>query len=193
MWVIGGRRQFTKRPWPALHGIASSIIAGWSLCFLGAALIGAPLDLRTALWATTASIVAFFPVASIVGTPRGTVHALGLWPLVLAATGDSENHHNNSNNSGSDDGEGGMAADAAKDDVFNKEEDEEEARLLAIPSGLALIGGWVGAILLPLDWGTIWQEWPRASIVGTIMGAFFGFILLAIFKLNFSHFSKKKI
>ena len=194
VWVIGGRRQFTKRPLPALHGVASSIVAGWFLCFIGAALIGAPLDSRTALWATTAAVVAIFPVASIVGTPRRTSRALGLWPLVLAAIGDSDCDHDQGD--GGDGGHGGGEGGMANDNAWYKEDGEEEeaaaaARLLAVPSGLALIGGWLGAILLPLDWGTVWQEWPRASIVGTLLGALLGFGLLAIF-LIFSP-NKKKI
>jgi hypothetical protein len=193
-WVIGGRRQFTKHPLPALHGIASSTVAGWFLCFIGAALIGAPLDLRTALWATTAATVAIFPVASIVGTPHRTSKALGLWPLVLAAIGDSDFNDHDQGDGGDGGNGGGGEGGMANDNACNKEEGEEEeasARLLTVPSGLALIGGWTGAILLPLDWGTVWQEWPRASIVGTLLGALFGFGLLAIF-LNFSP-NKKKI
>ena len=185
MWIIGGRRQFTRRPWPSFYGIASSIIAGWALCFLGAALIGGPLDMRTALWAVTAAFVAIFPVASIVGTPRGTIRALGLWPLVIAAMGHDENRNADYDYGG---GEGGVAADG-KDADFNKDnnEEEDEARPLTVPAGFALLGGWMGAILLPLDHGTVWQEWPRASIVGTIVGALVGFAILAIF-MNFLFF-----
>lgn len=35
---------------------------------------------------------------------------------------------------------------------------------------MAVFGGWVGAIVIPLDWNTPWQEWPIPCYLGVIGG-----------------------
>ena len=45
------------------------------------------------------------------------------------------------------------------------------------PSSLevgAMLGAWVGAMFLPLDWGTWWIEWPLPLIYGSCLGHIFG-------------------
>jgi len=34
----------------------------------------------------------------------------------------------------------------------------------------ALIGLWLGAIPIPLDWDRPWQQWPTTCVVGTLLG-----------------------
>ena len=38
----------------------------------------------------------------------------------------------------------------------------------------ALIGLWLGAIPIPLDWDRPWQRWPITCVVGTLIGHFIG-------------------
>jgi len=40
----------------------------------------------------------------------------------------------------------------------------------------ALIGLWLGAIPIPLDWDRPWQQWPITCVVGTLMGHALGLI-----------------
>ncbi|SAM06262.1 hypothetical protein [Absidia glauca] len=38
----------------------------------------------------------------------------------------------------------------------------------------ALIGAWLGAIVLPLDWERDWQEWPISCVISTFLGHLVG-------------------
>ena len=163
------------------------------MCFCCAALLGAPLDVRTAAWGVVAATVAFLPAASVVGTPRGTARALGLWPLVAAAClGDDPLPRASGRRKvwGGDDGgwesdgEGGGGGGDGDGDGHNAGV-VVEALPLFMPAALALGGAWAGAILLPLDWGTVWQVWPLASTWGTIAGAGLGFSMIFIIKCFF--------
>ncbi|KAI8329050.1 GPI biosynthesis protein Pig-F [Chlamydoabsidia padenii] len=40
----------------------------------------------------------------------------------------------------------------------------------------ALIGSWLGAIVLPLDWERDWQEWPISCVISTFLGHLVGVI-----------------
>ena len=40
-----------------------------------------------------------------------------------------------------------------------------------------IIGVWIGAIPIPLDWDRLWQIWPMSCVFGA---AFFAFISLFI-------------
>ncbi|KAI8336716.1 GPI biosynthesis protein Pig-F [Chlamydoabsidia padenii] len=37
-----------------------------------------------------------------------------------------------------------------------------------------LLGAWIGAIVLPLDWEREWQDWPISCVVSTFLGHFVG-------------------
>ncbi|ORZ20709.1 GPI biosynthesis protein Pig-F [Absidia repens] len=38
----------------------------------------------------------------------------------------------------------------------------------------ALLGSWMGAIVLPLDWERDWQEWPISCVVSAFLGHLVG-------------------
>lgn len=40
-----------------------------------------------------------------------------------------------------------------------------------------LVGGWLGAIPIPLDWDREWQKWPVTVVVGVYAGAMLGKVL----------------
>ncbi|KAJ4851109.1 hypothetical protein Tsubulata_022081 [Turnera subulata] len=42
--------------------------------------------------------------------------------------------------------------------------------MICIPAHGAVIGGWLGAWPMPLDWERPWQEWPICVTYGAIMG-----------------------
>lgn len=33
-----------------------------------------------------------------------------------------------------------------------------------------LVGGWLGAIPIPLDWDREWQKWPVTILIGAVLG-----------------------
>jgi hypothetical protein len=33
-----------------------------------------------------------------------------------------------------------------------------------------LIGAWLGAIVIPLDWERPWQQWPVSCVLGALLG-----------------------
>ncbi|KAK9806411.1 hypothetical protein WJX73_003366 [Symbiochloris irregularis] len=41
---------------------------------------------------------------------------------------------------------------------------------LAVQAYGALLGCWLGAFPVLLNWGTRWQEWPLPSITGALLG-----------------------
>ncbi|KAI8066437.1 GPI biosynthesis protein Pig-F [Gongronella butleri] len=56
----------------------------------------------------------------------------------------------------------------------------------------ALIGSWVGAIVLPLDWETDWQKWPISCVVSTFLGHLVGVIAGFVWSSLKLLFGKKK-
>lgn len=41
----------------------------------------------------------------------------------------------------------------------------------------AVVGAWVGAVPIPLDWDREWQKWPVTIIAGLYIGAVAGKVL----------------
>jgi phosphatidylinositol glycan class F len=41
----------------------------------------------------------------------------------------------------------------------------------------AVVGAWMGAVPIPLDWDREWQKWPVTIIVGLYIGAVVGKVL----------------
>jgi hypothetical protein len=164
------RRVFTSRPWPPLRDVLSSTALGYFLCFSLAALLGAPIfDLDTAAWAVLAAATVVFPAVSLTGSAFGAASAFGLGPLIAAASAEEEEEEGGVSDT---DGDAAAAADEGGASA------RHEARPLALPAALALCGAWLGAVPLPLDWGTAWQEWPFGSAVGTCAGAALGICAL---------------
>lgn len=52
--------------------------------------------------------------------------------------------------------------------------------LSAIPALATVLGAWIGAIPIPLDWDRPWQVWPISctygAIGGYLIGLFFAFM-----------------
>lgn len=38
----------------------------------------------------------------------------------------------------------------------------------------AVVGAWLGAVPIPLDWDREWQKWPVTVVVGTYLGYVLG-------------------
>ncbi|CCE63226.1 hypothetical protein TPHA_0E01310 [Tetrapisispora phaffii CBS 4417] len=38
-----------------------------------------------------------------------------------------------------------------------------------------ILGGWISCIVIPLDWDREWQAWPIPVVIGSYIGAFFGY------------------
>ncbi|CAO3642204.1 unnamed protein product [Cunninghamella echinulata] len=55
-----------------------------------------------------------------------------------------------------------------------------------------LIGSWIGAIVLPLDWERDWQVWPISSVISTFLGNFVGVTAGFVWSSLKSLFGKKK-
>ena len=53
-------------------------------------------------------------------------------------------------------------------------------RVVLWSSKCAVIGVWLGAIVIPLDWDRPWQAWPIPCAVGTLVGYVFGLLLAAL-------------
>ena len=52
-----------------------------------------------------------------------------------------------------------------------------------------IIGAWLGAFVIPLDWDRPWQIWPRSCVISSIAGYFLGLIISTV-RL---HFRKTKL
>ncbi|BEI83926.1 hypothetical protein CcaverHIS002_0405300 [Cutaneotrichosporon cavernicola] len=65
---------------------------------------------------------------------------------------------------------------------------DSKERALAFPLAGTLIGAWVGAIPLALDWDRPWQSWPLTplvgSLVGFVAGGYWAFIKSALTALH---------
>lgn len=67
--------------------------------------------------------------------------------------------------------------------VFIKQElnDLIEARCATISRG-TLVGSWLGALVIPLDWDRWWQVFPIPCVFGAILGAVISSLTLVKFK-----------
>ncbi|GAA5855967.1 hypothetical protein JCM8547_000434 [Rhodosporidiobolus lusitaniae] len=54
--------------------------------------------------------------------------------------------------------------------------DDLELALL-LPAVGAIVGCWLGAVPIPLDWDRPWQKWPTTCVVGALVGHFAGSIV----------------
>jgi len=61
-------------------------------------------------------------------------------------------------------------------------------------AGGAILGAWLGAFVIPLDWDRWWQVWPIPCIFGSVTGSTIGlvegFLELSIFERKFPEKSK---
>ncbi|KAG6507949.1 phosphatidylinositol-glycan biosynthesis class F protein-like [Zingiber officinale] len=53
--------------------------------------------------------------------------------------------------------------------------------LVSLPAQGAIVGAWLGAWPMPLDWEMPWQEWPICVTYGAIAGYIVGMILSTVF------------
>ena len=52
---------------------------------------------------------------------------------------------------------------------------------LCVPAITSVIGTWIGAIPIPLDWDKPWQQWPISCICGAIIGFAVGNLFILFF------------
>lgn len=45
----------------------------------------------------------------------------------------------------------------------------------------SVLGGWLGAIPIPLDWDRPWQVWPISCVIGALFGYAAGLLLASVF------------
>lgn len=55
----------------------------------------------------------------------------------------------------------------------------------------AVVGAWLGAFLIPLDWDRPWQEWPVSCVLGTLLGYSVGLLVSSFFLLHRLRLGKK--
>ncbi|TNN18966.1 Phosphatidylinositol-glycan biosynthesis class F protein [Schistosoma japonicum] len=67
-----------------------------------------------------------------------------------------------------------------------------EEKFVAFIDYGCVIGAWLSAGFLVLDWDRPWQAWPIPCVVGAILGTFVGWILFKIYSY-FSHVSQHRI
>jgi phosphatidylinositol glycan class F len=48
----------------------------------------------------------------------------------------------------------------------------------------AVVGAWLGALAIPLDWGRWWQEWPISCSFGAVFGSLLGALISFKLKRN---------
>ncbi|XP_070569633.1 phosphatidylinositol-glycan biosynthesis class F protein-like [Ptychodera flava] len=46
---------------------------------------------------------------------------------------------------------------------------------------ITLIGAWLGAFVVPLDWDRPWQEWPISCLIGASAGHCFGLVISSLY------------
>ncbi|CAL1547466.1 unnamed protein product [Lymnaea stagnalis] len=44
----------------------------------------------------------------------------------------------------------------------------------------SLLGAWLGAVPIPLDWDRPWQEWPISCVIGALSGYCLGLLMAAV-------------
>ena len=84
-------------------------------------------------------------------------------------------------------GRGGARAAAGGDGdqvwvrVFaNAQPRDAKERWLFYTASLSLLGAWLGAFTLPLDWDREWQFWPLPCLVGALLGHVIGAVLVLL-------------
>lgn len=53
-----------------------------------------------------------------------------------------------------------------------------QQRTIVIPALACLLGSWMGALVIPLDWDQPWQPWPISSTYGCLAGGLAGSIVV---------------
>jgi phosphatidylinositol glycan class F len=43
-----------------------------------------------------------------------------------------------------------------------------------------LVGAWLGAVVIPLDWERPWQQWPISCVLGAVVGQAIGSVATAV-------------
>jgi hypothetical protein len=57
----------------------------------------------------------------------------------------------------------------------NRARDEMEVHTASVAIG-AMLGAWLGAIPIPLDWDRPWQQWPLTCVYGVLSGSTLGHV-----------------
>lgn len=52
--------------------------------------------------------------------------------------------------------------------------------VIQISAVTSIVGAWIGAFPIPLDWDRDWQEWPITCMVGNLLGYMTGLVISAI-------------
>ncbi|KAK3266236.1 hypothetical protein CYMTET_25125, partial [Cymbomonas tetramitiformis] len=63
---------------------------------------------------------------------------------------------------------------------------------VCIPGHGAILGAWLGAWVIPLDWDRPWQVWPNSCVMGAIYGYAVASVLSCIVSALYSN-NKKKV
>jgi hypothetical protein len=139
---------------------ASGAASGFALLFLAAVLLGAPLALRsTGVWAGAQALATSAPLALALALDASTSTSTSA-SAAAAATAAAPV----------------PALALALDGGFSlllRADAHAVAwrrRLLVLPALASLAGAWLGACLLPYDWGLAWQAWPEVSLRGAAAG-----------------------
>ncbi|RUS79927.1 hypothetical protein EGW08_012315 [Elysia chlorotica] len=65
--------------------------------------------------------------------------------------------------------------------AYNSSEWNDPLELLVYyTSTCSLLGGWLGAVPIPLDWDRPWQVWPISCVIGALLGYSVGLLLSSI-------------
>ncbi|CAN1170848.1 PIGF/3-ketodihydrosphingosine reductase fusion protein [Linum perenne] len=64
--------------------------------------------------------------------------------------------------------------------------------MLCIPAHGAVIGAWLGAWPMPLDWERPWQEWPICVTYGSLVGYVVGMVASVVMVLASSTGAKRR-
>ncbi|XP_076463517.1 GPI ethanolamine phosphate transferase, stabilizing subunit-like [Babylonia areolata] len=66
--------------------------------------------------------------------------------------------------------------------------------VIYITSVSSMLGAWLGAVPIPLDWDRPWQVWPVSCVVGALMGHCVGLLGSAVYlPLTYRHLCKAKL
>ncbi|KAL8585159.1 hypothetical protein ACOMHN_013174 [Nucella lapillus] len=66
--------------------------------------------------------------------------------------------------------------------------------VIYVTSITSLLGAWLGAVPIPLDWDRPWQVWPVSCVLGGVCGHCLGHLLSAIYlPLKFRLLNKAKL
>jgi phosphatidylinositol glycan class F len=66
-----------------------------------------------------------------------------------------------------------------------------EERLVRFLTLGSLLGAWIGAFPIPLDWDTWWQKWPISCVFGCLIGATISLIFFTLAQ-NHSRVRRRK-